>query len=249
MKQFICVIFSCLTLSSCDTKTQRQPNGINVSIVVDVTDIRLVYPDAESILPLYDFSNEEDRAATFRISTITDRELNPDIEFHLPTGFETERSNTDDDPDYRKKVIVQFLSSIRSTISEFNAKINRDTTFGNSECFTVIAKQLQLLAKERSIKGIALFYTDLQEKSQIFSCYSDASQALLLSQPEKVAALFDKTHLLPDKLKNITVCFVYHPISRDDDIRFMAMLKVYKLLLEPRGAKVIVKASNQNFEL
>ena len=113
MKQFIGILFSWVVLSSCTNRLkQQQPDIIYVTAVVDITDHRQVYPTAESVLPLFSLNTEENSEATFRICPVTDRELNPDIEFHLPNGFETEKSNSYDDPDFRKKVIVQFFSSM-----------------------------------------------------------------------------------------------------------------------------------------
>ncbi len=247
MKQFIGILFSWVVLSSCTNRLKQQPNIIYVTAVVDITDHRQVYPTAESILPLFSLNTEENSEATFRICPVTDRELNPDIEFHLPNGIETEKSNSYDDPDFRKKVIVQFFSSIRKTITEFNTKVKSDTSVAHSECFKCISNELQNLVQHKSNKGVLVVYSDLQENSAIFTCYNRSNQKLLISNPENIAGVFEKTDLLPKDLKNITVSFVYNPVSREDDIHFMAMLKVYKKLLISRGAKVSVSASNPTY--
>lgn len=245
MKQFMYLVLTAVALLSCfGARKRQQPDSIYVTAIVDITDHRQVYPKAESILPFYNFNTEENSEAAFRICPVTDRELNPDIEFHLPNDIETEKSNSDDDPDFRKKVIIHFFDSIRKTIEEFNTKVKSDTSVAHSECFKSISNELQNLAQHKGSKAILLVYSDLQENSAFFNCYSPSSQRILQSFPEKVAAVFEKTRLLPERLNNITVSFVYDPVSRDDDIRFMAMLKVYKKLLLTRGAKVTVSASN-----
>lgn len=248
MKQTMYIVFTAVALLSCfNAQKQQQPHSIYVTAVVDITDHRQVYPNAESILPIFNFNNAENSEATFRICPVTDRELNPDIEFHLPNNIETEKSNSYDDPDFRKKVIVQFFSSIRKTITEFNTKVKSDTSVAHSECFKCISNELENLVQHKSNKGVLLVYSDLQENSAILNCYTRFNQKLLISNPENIVGVFEKTVLLPKDLKNITVSFVYNPVSREDDIRFMAMLKVYKKLLLSRGAKVTVSANNPTY--
>lgn len=247
MKQSIVILFSLLVVCSCAKKTIEQPDSIYVGVIVDVTDHRQVYPDAEKILPLFDFNTKENSAAYFKICTITDRELNLDIEFHLATSAITQNDNIDDDPDFRKKLIVQFFDSIRSAITQFNTRINRDSIYTYSECFKTIAGELQNIVNHKTDKAILLIYSDLQEKSALFNCYTKYSQKLLASYPEKIAAIFEKTLLLPKNLNNIKICFVYNPVSRDDDIRFMAMLKVYERMLSARGVMVIVRSDNPKY--
>lgn len=248
MKQFMCILLTSGTLLSCmSARKQELPDSIYVTTVVDITDHRQLYPDAESILPLFNFNNDENSETTFKICTVTDRELNPDIEFHLPNGIETEKSNSEDDLDFRKKVIVQFFSSIRNTIAEFNTKVKSDTSVAHSECFKSISNELQNMVKHKNDKRILLVYSDLQENSVFFNCYNKSNQRLMQTSPEKVAGVFEKAMLIPEDLKGISVCFVYNPISREDDIRFMSMLKVYKKLLLSRGAKVSVSASNPSY--
>lgn len=248
MKQIMYIVFTAIALLSCfNAQKQQQPNSIDVTAVVDITDQRQVYPNAESILPLFNLNNAENSEGTFKICTVTDRELNPDIEFHLPNGIETEKSNSDDDPDFRKKVIVQYFTSIRNAITEFNTKAKNDTPVAHSECFKSISNELQNLAQHKNTKSVLLVYSDLQENSIFFNCYTKSNQRTLQCYPEKISGFFEKTHLLPDHLNNITVYFIYNPVSREDDVHFMAMLKVYKKLLISRGAKVFVGASNPKY--
>lgn len=244
MKKLISILISLVALLSCNKASKEQPDSIYVTTVVDITDSRQVYPDAEHILPLFGFKNNEASEAMFKICTVTDKELNPAIEFRLPNGIETEKDNLEDDPDFRQKLIVKFFTSIRNTIAAFNTKVISDTAINHSECFKSISNELQSLVNQKSVKRVLLVYSDLQENSAFFNCYSKSNQKLVQSNPERVADIFDTAGLMPKGLKNITVSFIYNPISREDDIRFMAMLKVYKKLLEVRGAKVTVSASN-----
>lgn len=239
------IAFTVVALLSCfNARKQKQPDSIYVTAVVDITDTRQVYPNAESILPIFNFNNAENSEGTFKLCPVTDRELNPDIEFHLPNGIETEKSNSEDDPDFRKKVIIQFFTSIRNTITEFNTKAKNDTSVAHSECFKSISNELQNLAQHKKPKSVLLVYSDLQENSVFYNCYVKSNQRILQNYPEKISDIFEKTHLLPDRLNNITIYFIYNPVSREDDVHFMAMLKVYKKLLISRGAKVSVGASN-----
>ena len=246
MKQIIYIILPLLLLCSCSSKNKVPQKTICVSALVDLTDHRQLYPNWSGILPLFNLSIDENSEAQFRLCTITDRELNPDIEINLPGGIESEKDNSEDDPDYRKKLITQFFGSIRKAINDFNFKNEHDSSLGFSECFKTISGQLQYLTQKKQDKAVLLIFSDLKENSAIFNCYTEAGRKHLITDSENVIRLFEKTKLLPDNLNNISVFFIYNPISREDDIEFMAMVKVYKKLLQARGAKVKVQADNIN---
>jgi hypothetical protein len=96
---------------------------------------------------------------------------------------------------------------------------------------------------------ILLVFSDQQENSELFSCYTKANQLLLHKSPDKVAKHLDSFHLLPENLKGYTIFFVYQPKTREEDQKYLEMITVYKMLLEPRGATVTIQASNNSYTL
>ena len=65
--------------------------SVNVTAIVDVTDRMTLLPNAEAILKLYDFNTDKDIEANFKICSLTDKQLNPDKNFHLPDNSVSEK--------------------------------------------------------------------------------------------------------------------------------------------------------------
>ena len=82
----------------------------------------------------------------------------------------------------------QFLSSVRNTITSFNAKVKTDSShkLKHSECFKTLAHELQNLVRHKVVKCILIAFSDLQECSDIFSCYSKGNRKLLVTHPDKI---------------------------------------------------------------
>lgn len=249
MKQVIIYTVCTLIACACNESGIRDRHTA-VSAIVDITDKRVLYPTPSSIIPLFGLGTDESQKATFRLSTLSDRELAPDIEIRLASGTESDKENINEDIHFRKRQIVVFYKTLTDTIASFvRAIADNDSTLDHSECFKGIAGELAKLVAAKADKGVLLVFSDVQENSVFFNCYDKASQDMLSDEPQKVVDIFERTKLLPLSLNNITVIFVYAPVSRDDDARFMRMVSIYRTLIEKRGATVHITAQNQNYQL
>lgn len=237
------IILSTLLYSCHKGETTTEPTK-NISAVIDITDNDAIFPESKSVIKLFGFDTVRGGEAWFRISTVTDRLLNPAIEHHLPDSKETEKNNIQDDPNYRDKLIISFQAAIRKTIASFNSTNKKDTTLSNSECFATICNELQLMKKRGAKDNILLVYSNLYENSDFFNSYTKENIKIIMDSTEKVVNIFNETGLLPNSLNGYTIYFIYQPGSREGDKKYMAMVEVYKLLLEPRGAKIVVQATN-----
>jgi hypothetical protein len=243
MKTSKLLLASCILCAACQHQ-QEAKHSTQIVTVTDKTDHLSILPAADPILHLFGLNRDKNNEAYFRIASISDKQLNPAIEYHLPDGPSTESNNSQDDPYYREKVLLNFYSNVKKAIEEFNAISRRDSTLKNSECFATIASELQRMASHHAERNILLVFSDLQEKSDLFNCYPVSSQELLRKTPGKVLERFNNTHLLPNHLNGFDVYFVYQPNTREDDKRFAGMISIYKSLLESRGARVKVQADN-----
>lgn len=243
MKQVLILLLSnAFWLCSCHDAKKQKSESIQVATIVDITDKSTLLPDAENILSFYGFDTCEDNEASFRLCLITDKHLNPVINCHLPAGNVTEKDNTLDEPHYRDKLILAFYKEIRDTVASFKIKYANDSPLHHSECFYAIAEELQVMTSNQKGKNILLVYSDLLENSTLLNCYEN--QSLHINNPVAIVSLFNKTGLLPSKLNNVTVVFAFHPNTREEDQLYLAMINVYKKLLESRGATIIVQANN-----
>ena len=249
MKYLFTSLIAMFTLASCRKEEKTGANRIEVSVILDITDIHQLHPDAESIIPLFQLNKDENNETVFRISPLTDRELNPYKEFRLKDGLTTEKDNKEDDQNLRKKLIIEFYNSVRKSIDEENRIAAKDTPLHYSECYKTISQELQRVYKARADTTILMIFSDLRENSSMFNVYDEKDKVLLEKHPEQLLKMFEQNTHIPESLKSITIIFVYNPTTREDDRAYMSTVNLYKQLLEPRGATVIVQANNQNFTL
>jgi len=237
---YVCASLLCVL--SCTRPVTHYEKQIE-SLICDRTDKQLVLPSASVILSGFDFVHDQSKEATFRLRLITDRQLMPVVTYRLPSENDGENDNTFDDPQYREKSILQFYQDVKKAVSEIS---ETDSVCLHSECFRTIADELTVLSKSDATKKSLWIFSDGFENSNLFSLYTSDGQRTLLKHPQEIAAIFSKTGLLPENLKNISVCFVYTPASREIDRLFAATVQVYKAMLEQRGASVTIQATTSN---
>jgi hypothetical protein len=233
---------------SCNHKIPA-PQSAAITVITDQTDPHALAPVPEPILALYGFGEGKDKEAFFRLCAITDKKLNPVKELHLPDGTTTQKKNTLDQPLYRERCIQMFYTSVRLALSDSTVRKQATSSLGHSEVFYTVSHELSLLAKRTGDRKVLLVFSDLQENSDLFTCYRQTSMALLRTSPDSIAAIFERTGTLPHDLTGITVFCAFAPESREADNNYMAMVSVYKKLLEKRGARIIVQAHNTSYTL
>jgi len=236
-----------LSLFACACKNTNpiiSNRSVDITAIVDVTNQQTVLPKTESILKLYDFDSDRNIKASFRICSITDKQLNPEKDTYLPNGSVTEKDNLQDDPYYREKLILSFYNQVRKDINDFIGANKNDTSLNHSECFRTIADELSDMKNNQARKKILLVFSDLQENSDLFDCYKTKDQELLDKKQGEVLKIFEQDNLLPNDLKGITTIFIYDPRNRKEDQHYMNMVSVYKKLLESRGVIVKVQANS-----
>jgi hypothetical protein len=220
----------------------------DITAVFDVTDTFVLTPIPDPILALYNFEMAKDQAAFFRLVLLTDKKLNPAEDIHLDGGVVTEEQNVNDEVDFREQLILSFYDEVRRSLSDFGKRYAQKGTLGHSECFATIAAELRRLDTSKASQRMLIVYSDLQENSDVFNCYSKEGQKLLNANPIKVGAILLKHIPLPDDLTGITVYFVYGPTSREQDKQFWQMATIYERFLKDRGARVVIQATNKSYE-
>lgn len=232
---------------SCGSREMKQETSRQITAMVDITDRRIVLPDAETILSLFDLKGDKDKEAFFRMTTITDKLLNPFVEERLPFGTVTEKDNQFDDPDFREKQVLAFYRKVRQAVDTFTVHNKEDSTLPQSECFRSIASELTKMKERKTDKSVLLVYSDLAENSDLLRVYDSASLKLLLSNPDSVQRRFEATKLLPNDLTGYTIVFIFQSPTKGADIVCNSMGEIYIKMLRERGAKVIVTADNPKY--
>lgn len=241
---FSTLVFIVVIVDSCIKKQEREINTVQVTALIDVTNMMTILPDSETLLSFYEFPKDKNKEAFFRLTTTTDKLLNPVSEYHLASGDETEKDNQFDDPDYREKQVLSFYSDVRQAVDAFNTKAQQDSEIGHSEVFRCVAAELIRMKENKADKNLLAIYSDLGENSDLFSVYNKHDQELLLQQPDSLIQKFEGAKLLPPDLYGFTVMIVFQPKIRQEDRMFAAMAEVYKKILKAHNAKVIICSDN-----
>jgi hypothetical protein len=249
MKKLSIILALCLA-ASCGKKPNA-PTPVHTSCtctIDDRTDSFALHPLADPILAISEFQNDKDQEATHRLVLLTDKLLNPIEEMHLADANTSEARNENGEMDNREQLVYSYCDAFRSAVGSLYKRFPVGGTLQHSECFATVAGELEYLANSTASQRTLIVFSDLQENSDAFSCYTQDGLKLLQTHPQKVAKLLQSRRSLPKNLTGVTVYFVYMPLTRDQDQRFNEMVSIYKSLLKERGARVVVQAQNTNYQ-
>lgn len=226
-------------------KEQVTIEQTTVATVIDVTDPRQValWPKAYPILALYHCDKFPASACKFSLSVISNLKTNPSYSVYMPTEAETEKRNTTDDAQWRKKQILKFYDSVSSVIEGFYTLYDTSKSLPYSECWGTVVKQLKELSRQPGTRKVLLLFSDLQEKGYAGNAYT-TFKTMSISQ---IKNALEKQITVDEQVTNIKVIVVYQPKDREDDARFSKMYQVYKELLEQKGVIVTQQSKNDFF--
>jgi hypothetical protein len=249
--KLLSIIFPLLFITACNKRCVAPvTHSVHVTVIDDLTDTFALHPSPAPIIAAYNFNVDPNQAATFRLTLLTDKLLNPVQDISVSDGITTEKQNVNEDIEYRERLVYSFLGSVRKAVTDFHEQYApAGGTLKHSECFATISAELEYLANDNSFQRYLIIFSDLAENNDDFSCYTRKGQKLLASNTNKVAKLLQKRHPLPASLAGVTVFFVYQPRTHEEDKRFALMVGIYTKLLRARGARVVIQANNSNFQL
>lgn len=238
MKQAI-IFLSLFCIISCRQEQAKPTSSLGITVLNDVTDPRMIKPDAEFPLALCELDKEKNKAVFFRLTSTTDMLLNPAWELYLSTAAMMEKENSTDDPYFREKHVLAFYDKVRQVTENNNTNAIDSTRYKHSECFRSICREIELLQKKKWTSSILIIYSDLQENSDIENMYNQDT-----IDTAKIKQDFSKTKLLSGNLSRLSAYFIFQPKNREEDKRFMAMYEIYQKLLEEKGANVFLQSGN-----
>jgi hypothetical protein len=205
---------------------------IAISVLEDITDAHKATPDVSKIILMYGLKDDEWRGAIFRYSNLTDVSLNATQEKILPEEFEFLSNEFQ-----RAKELNEFTAQITEAVS------HKDTSGrSNSSVYLPLAREINTLQNMGATKKIILVYSDLMENESGMSMYEPKTFQKVFSNQESLIAYFNKKLPLAD-LHGITIYLVYQPKNPTADAQYQVVSSFYKVLLERKGATVLVKAN------
>lgn len=233
MKTFLTIIILALAVILIASCTSKQPITTEVYALQDVTDSKMIKPNVNEIIPLYNYENIYN-GGIFRLTKMTDVTYNPTTKTKIEPANQWLSNELE-----RKKEISKF----KDQVSEILTNADKDSLGRvNSSVYLPIATTLNKLSESQMHRRILLVYSDLMENTIDMSFYRKENYALLLSNPGKVQSYFEKLEKL-NSLTGIEIYLIYQPINNLDDQQYRLVSVFYKTLLENKGAKVIISAS------
>lgn len=234
-------VLVCCFVTACNSEKEVKEGRIGITVLHDITDSLLIHPNDEFPLKLYHLEDDKNTGAIFRITSTTDVVLNPAIEAVLPNNTITQKENENDDPYYREKRIQVFYSQVREALKAYNQTIKDSVKYHYSECFRSICNEIVKLHKNNTESKL-IVYSDLQENSGLGTVYT--KNGLTDKSLKAIEKVYLQVNLLPQKIENLTVYFIFQPHNRDEDNGFRKMFAIFQKILETHGAKVILQSGN-----
>ncbi|MCF8278219.1 MAG: hypothetical protein K9J17_15940 [Flavobacteriales bacterium] len=203
-----------------------------VVLLSDMTDAEGLQPEMDIIREHFHFKKDPWSGIRFTYLAITDLRLNREQRVTLPKKNVWFSNQLD-----RNREVKEFLTEFdRISAEQRTAPKGR----GYSSVYLPLAKQLNALANTKVDERILIVYSDLMEHGDI-SFYDPKTFTTLKDDPTRIISLFQRQQMLSD-LKGVTVYLVYRPLELKQDHQFSVTSKLYKQMLEKRGAKVIIQA-------
>jgi hypothetical protein len=207
---------------------------IEVVVIRDVTDSMKVIPKSDEIVPQFGLDREMWDGGIFRLVDLTDVSYNHTYEASLSIENPLLTNSFK-----RRDKVKKFYSEISKVISDASQeKIGKD----NSSIYFSIAKELNKLSQSSSDKKIMLVYSDLIENTEQMSFYDPKIFDLLDKNTDQIKEYFESQMELKN-LNGIKIYLIYQPLNMMDDVVHKWVTKLYKTILESKGATVEITAN------
>ena len=228
MRNVILMLLVVLVSTACqDAHTSKRTQFL--SVIIDRTGIP-VQPEASYVLK-YLYQGELFDGIAISLTEITDTQYNPQWNFQL----EAESSGLLSNEDQRRKRVRLLKKKFSDRLVRSNEKTY---DYQRSAILNVVAKELKHLANT-SEKGRILLFSDLREHSSLLSTYHSKTLLQLLRNPKVIQEYLEKQLALPKDLSGIELHLLYQPSLEEAEL-FSDLVKLYRLMLEPKGVKIIV---------
>ncbi|MCF8459619.1 MAG: hypothetical protein K9G46_02760 [Flavobacteriales bacterium] len=211
---------------------QGQTYAKEIVLLTDVTETDGLQPEMDVIKEHFQFKNDSWAGIRFTTLPISNLSLNRVWKISIP-----QRSRWFSNQLERDKEVKGFLSEFdRISAEQRNEKKGRE----HSSVYLPLAKQLNALAQSKADERTLIVYSDLMEHGDI-SFYDAKTFTVLKDTPARIISMFQQ-QLPLSNLQGITVHLVYRPLERNEDSQFAIASKLYRQMLEGRGAKVFIQA-------
>lgn len=211
---------------SVDTKMETK----EITLLKDVTDTLVSKPEANKILDRFNLSSDKKwDGAKFRVSVVSDVSMNTTMEYTLIPKRKWYSNEFE-----RETEIKEFRSGVLLAIDKVSKEEGERF---HSSVYLAITNELLQLNKSKSYSKELIVYSDLMENTTTLSFYDKRTIASIQNNPNVIIEQLKGMQDLPD-LNDVTILFIYQPVNIDQDIMYRSVSRMYKAMLESKGATV-----------
>jgi len=204
----------------------------SITVIGDQSDPLKIKPEANEICSLLDLKHNIWQSISISITYISDKDVN------TQKGVFLEKANRfTGNTQLRRAQVEHFKKELHTALSNSNNSGSLD----HSIIYRTVANQLNSLSASTASNRYLLLYSDLMENDEI-SFYNPATLALLRTHPEAIRLQLEKDVALHD-LSGIHIWLLYEPASFEANNTYMAVAKMYRQMLESKGATVHIANS------
>ena len=221
MEPFLFIVVLIAIVAYIVWQNSNQSDFTDIIVIHDLTEKRVVPPDADTVLKYYGFDNDMSKKAIFRLAHIGDHRIYPCKEVRLPFEEKVRGYNQD-----RFEKVRAFCAEVKQALNKMHDSEGTPMLTENIECYMTIAQEINIFSGGTANKKVLIIHSPLIEHSSIFDSTSTYGRGLIETKPEEVAKMFtDQFRIGP--MKGIEVIFAYTPIDAADAIRYSQMTRVY----------------------
>jgi len=220
---------------SCD---EAEPKQMQCSILIDVTGSNthsLQNFKSSDVLNILDLENNSQNAIEYRQAFITETFLNFTNQIKLEKAPSKMMGNDFD----RDEEIIVFKTKLDESLSLISQEMGGRQY---SNVYVPFASEVNRMSLVKADTKILVLVSDLTENSEFLSFFAKNFKNDLQKSPKMIEEYFQKELPLADDLSGLTIYIVHQPIEQDNVV-FKKLSRVYRSMLEKRGAKVIVQAN------
>ena len=200
-------------------------------ILIDITDPLLVTPEADDFKGRFGFQKDLWKAGHMRIRSITEFEFSLVYETSIPSAnswFSNEGQRIGE--------VNGFFSFLEGSI---DTVLTSENDRVQSSIYKTVLGELKLLSSSNHRVRELYIFSDLREHSSLMSTYQPYVLKRLQDDPDSVRKQFESAGQLPE-LTGIRVHIIFQPKDFYAGKPFEAMARIYKSMLEDKGAVVII---------
>lgn len=224
-----------IAVSICFWQCGKVPQSSMQTIILDNTEETYVHITFEELKGISALKDNLSNGEVIRLLPITEFNYPVVVQHQLePVGSQLLGNEV-----RRGQEVKTYWEEIEADLHEISGgKKARNS----SVIFPVIFRELEQLSQSDALTKRLIVYSDLMEKSEVADFYSGSQFKQIAEHPDKFIQEIEAKHPLPD-LTGIEVYLVYQPANDLDNIRFEITSRLYKTLLETKGAKVHISAN------